>query len=228
MKTYELCVLHDYLNDPKNFFSRTKTHPNPGYAIRILNKYLPTDTGIELEVGAKIINKLSGRIRKMFVRDSSFELTLRVRSIQGYLKLYELLREISSFDELPSSAGIHFHTNIKSKLNFSKIDKIISKCNQLDLCTKLARIFNYTGSYNELLADTHKGYFLNVRRDFNTLEYRGIPFTMSFRTLMTQVMICHLCTEFLVTDDKDWTHEMLMMDIRQLASLRHRRRTRIS
>jgi hypothetical protein len=175
---------------------------NPSYAYKILNRYLPTDTGLEFEVGNEIVKGLFNTdLKKYFKRDSYFEVTKRVTKHKEYYHIYKLIELINTSYAFPKNGGIHIHTNVFSQRIKNNIGSFIRSVNSTKLIKRLAEYFKYTGTYNRLDAASSKGHFLNFRSDFNTLEWRGIPMQSDFKQLIKYLIVCHYCTKMIITED---------------------------
>lgn len=203
MTEFECKVLRIFMHNPKSFPTLfNQMFKNSSYAYKILNKYLPTDTGLEFEVGEEIVKGLfSTDLKKYFKRDSYFEVTKRVTKHKEYYHIYQLIELINNCYAFPKNGGIHIHTNVFSKRIKSSISSFIRSVNSTKLIKRLAEYFKYTGTYNELDAASTKGHFLTFRSDFNTLEWRGIPMQSDFTQLMKYIIVCHYCTKMIVEED---------------------------
>lgn len=145
------------------------------------------------------IKKLSQK--PCIVKDSSYEITLRLNKHTDYSVLIKFMKELNEKTKFPIGGGIHIHTNIHHmKLNYEKIDSIkrIVNNDKSLLVFLNNTIFQYSGDYNCIEARSRKGSILNIRDDFNTFEWRGINCTYSYSQLVKWIIICHLATRLIL------------------------------
>lgn len=186
------------------------------YAFKILKKFIPTDTGLEFEIGSDNVDKLRPFIRDQhsndLLIDSSFEITLRVRSFWNFGILMKLFEKMNQYCRIPDQGGIHIHTNVENHLirsdnwirrhNYIKVSEFVNFTNQYNLHFLQwlnDEIFQYRGTYNAVSAGSCKSHILNLRTDLNTFEFRGINITFDRATMIKYIIIAHLSKKYLTS-----------------------------
>lgn len=220
MNKFNLEMTKLYINDPVNYRSYLDGVNNRGHAMRIISNLIPTDTGIEFEVGSRLLNKIDYSIGKSNYsraeRDYSqgSEITYRVRKNfldQDVRGLYDMMTFMSRpflKDYRSSKSGIHIHTNLIASRSEQEYHMLIHSYQAvLDKAVKMISedYFHYGGSYNENTFHVIKGHSIIYRHDFNTLEYRCINMTWSPNELIKHIIFVHSCTKLI---QKLWSKEV--------------------
>lgn len=185
---------------------------NYKYALKWLYKFIPTDTGFEFEIGSEnmdliprnVLLELS-RMNSKVVKDSGFELTMRMKSWHDLQDLNRFLQVLRKYTRLPNEGGIHIHCNVPNlhlKDKPKELKDYINRYYLTELKFLNDEFFKYKGHYNEVRAACSKGYTLNIRSDFNTLEWRGINMTYSMPQLLSYIIACHRYTTLFISSFK--------------------------
>lgn len=217
----EVLRLVMYTSNEKTFIPMMNNlFSDRSYTYKTLKKFIPTDTGIEFEIGDSNVSLIKPYIRKMqsrmsvnmdLVIDSSFEITLRLRSTTSIKYLMQLFRLFNYVCSIPSQGGIHIHTNIttytltsypfarKNVINSKDFVRFTNIYNSDWLTWMNNEIFHYGGQYNEVRCSQGKRYILNLREDFNTFEFRGINITFDRATMIKYIIVAHLMKKWLIS-----------------------------
>lgn len=196
-----------FLNHPDDFQNYLDGYKNKHHAFRIIKSLIPTDTGIEFEIGNPIIkvvtNKSFKRDFDRFIRYANCdECTIRIYH-HSLRKCLNALDSFMSFissprfcDDRSDRSGIHIHTNLMTPFQFNSVTINSHTKRVMDEAVKIIskRYFNYTGTYNALAFHWNKGNAIIYRKEYNTIEYRCINITWDFRILLRHVIFCHECT----------------------------------
>lgn len=212
MNDFKKKILKLYLDHPFDFNLYLDGYKNKNYAFRLIKSFIPTDTGIEWEVGDAMVFKLltgfkNNPIIPGLVRESSFEVTYRVYKSDLDIHL-DQLKEMYKFMCRPgyaklrqSKSGIHIHTNLFHDLSYGIRGKLISDPEGFShkAVKMIAReFFNYGGNYNQLKFDWSKGNAIIYRSNYRTIEYRCINMTWDFRELLKYIITCHQMTNLFI------------------------------
>lgn len=219
MTDFERRILRTFMHDPYSVYQLKQFAYNKDHAYKVLNKYFPTDTGIELEIGEDAVNALYGNLgrrrglSRSYHRDSCFEITKRFYKAKGlfsYNSLGVLIKFLLEDCEFPENGGIHIHTNVFGvnihdlRRQFPNgIQEYIDLTNGSQLPKTLSDLCRYTGNYNGITAGIGKCHVINFREDFNTIEYRCISIQKSLFDLMKIIAACHLCTRMIINKSID-------------------------
>jgi len=212
MNTFKRQMLKLYLDHPFDFNLYLDGYKNKNYAFRLIKSFIPTDTGIEWEIGNALTHKLmrgykSKSIIPRLVRDSSYEVTYRINKSDLNLHLsqlkvmYEFMCRPGLAKLRQSKSGIHIHTNLFHDLNSEVREKLI--IDQYGFSNKAVKLiakefFNYGGTFNQLRFDWSKGNAIIYRSNYKTIEYRCINMTWEFRELLKYIITCHHMTNLFI------------------------------
>lgn len=185
----------------------------PSKTRQLADYYLPTDTGIEIEILPsrtpdiykewENIEKSFGLKYYSYSRQSDVEgnpckgeLKFRLsKGEQGMIALYHVCELLKKHFELNLSSGIHYHINApqiresNNKMYILKSDPEVSSyiLQQLDT-------WKYKGLFNKRMVNNSKGVWVNYGTPFNTLEYRIGEMTFDYTLLMKRITHCHAIT----------------------------------
>lgn len=207
MNEFKKNLLKLFLDHPFDYNLYLDGYKNKDYAFRVIKSFIPTDTGIEWEIGECMVGKLLANHRSYWWnrlnRESSFEVTYRVNSKHLNVHLLQLQR-MYKFMSKPyyanirqAESGIHIHTNLIHGMDKSIQLKLIrdpSRTTKKAVTMIAEEFFMYGGTYNELKFDWSKGNAIIYRREYETIEYRCINMTWDFRELLKYIIMCHLMT----------------------------------
>lgn len=216
MNEFKKNLLKLFLDHPFDYNLYLDGYKNKDYAFRIIKSFIPTDTGIEWEVGDDMVSKLLDNRRapwwNRLNRESSFEVTYRINSRHLNLHLLKLQR-MYKFMSKPyfanirqEKSGIHIHTNLIHGLRDSARFKLVrdqSITSKKAVVMIAKNFFRYGGTYNELKFDWSKGNAIIYRREYGTIEYRCINMTWDFRELLKYIIMCHLMTNLFLQYGND-------------------------
>jgi hypothetical protein len=242
MTDFERRVIEMYLNHPTDYKDYLHLYNNPDHAYRLIQKLIPTDTGIEWEMGPRMVFKLrevkrnneestNQRIHSwmndlMFHPYEHYEVDMRIRNhtkdaqIKKLSEMYAYMNKPFNDENRVSKSGIHIHVNITSFWDHIYYNhEIINKT-----VRSVARgFFNYKGDYNDLMFNTQKGFAIIFRRDFKTIEYRCINMTYNFRTLLKYIIFCHYATpKFMVMLNRHSSDEAMQRASAKIISFGNR------
>lgn len=206
MNTFKKNLLKLYLDHPLDFNIYLDGYKNKDYAYRVIKSFIPTDTGIEWEVGDEMVYKLvHGKTpwRPQLHRESSFEVTYRLnrsslnRQLTQLNQMYNFMAKPRHANIRQAHSGIHIHTNLINGLKDNNREYLIQDPD--NVTRRAVRLiandfFHYGGSYNELRFHWSKGNAIIHRREYNTIEYRCINMTWDFRELLKYIITCHYMT----------------------------------
>jgi len=208
MNDFKKKILKLYLDHPFDFNLYLDGYKNKNYAFRLIKSFIPTDTGIEWEIGDAMVCKLIRSYKykpiiPRLVRESSFEVTYRInksdlnRHLSQLKVMYEFMCRPGYAKLRQSKSGIHIHTNLFHDLNYEVREKLINDREGFShkVVKMIAReLFNYGGTYNQLKFDWAKGNAIIYRSNYKTIEYRCINMTWDFRELLKYIITCHQMT----------------------------------
>lgn len=234
MEKFEKTMLKLFLDHPLDYRKFISGYKNPGYALRVIHSFIPTDTGIEFEVGHDLIKRvLSKKVvggYNHLLYENEDEVTYRIgkgntvdNAIKELSRLYKFWCK-SFFDKHRSrESGIHIHTNlIKGRFTSNDAAKLReSYDHDLAQCISLTanKFFEYSGDYNRNTFSTSKGHSIIARLDFGSIEYRCINMTWDLRELLKYIVFCHKWTNYLYQlKDEKITAQQFKQDISKLVS----------
>jgi hypothetical protein len=207
MNKFKLQLLKLFLDHPLDFNIYLDGYNNKDYAYRVIKSFIPTDTGIEWEVGDAMVRSLTHRNRASWLPhlhcESSFEVTYRIRHaslnkhLSQLMQMYAFMDKPSLASQRQEKSGIHIHTNLIKLAKKDSIRKLI--LDRESVTRKAVRciateFFRYGGTYNTLKFDWNKGNAIIHRSEYNTIEYRCINMTWDFRELLKYIVTCHHMT----------------------------------
>lgn len=216
MNKFKLQLLKLFLDHPLDFNIYLDGYKNKDYAYRVIKSFIPTDTGIEWEVGNDMVSQLTRNKRFPWLprlqRESSFEVTYRIgirsisRSIYQLQQMYAFMDKPSRANIRQAQSGIHIHTNIMTLKDKDVMNRLIRDAEGVTrrAVTYIAKnFFQYGGNYNALRFDWSKGNAIIYRREYNTIEYRCINMTWDFRELLKYIVTCHYMTNLFLQYGKN-------------------------
>lgn len=204
MDKFKSRMIRLFLNHPLDYKTYLSMYDNPRYALRVISNLIPTDTGIEFEIGTPLVNhirtiKRNGHFPRI-VLENSEEVTFRLRKdhflrdLKELQDFYNFLRKGYNSNNRLDNSGIHIHTNlIKGSLRNDEVIRL--REHATTAVERIANYFNYTGDYNNRSFNTYKGYCVIYRFEYGTLEYRCIKMTWDFSELLKHIIYCHMCTK---------------------------------
>lgn len=224
MNEFKKNLLKLFLDHPFDYNVYLDGYKNKDYAFRVIKSFIPTDTGIEWEIGDEMVNRLFRNNRSPWYvrlnRDSSFEVTYRLnvddlnRQLNQLFRMYNFMSKPCYADIRQEKSGIHIHTNMFKVMDGHVQNKLIRDPSNVmkRAVTMIAKnFFGYNGTYNALRFDWSKGNAIIHRREYRTIEYRCINMTWNFRELLKYIIMCHLMTNLFLQygNDKITGEELL-------------------
>lgn len=222
MNEFKKRIINLFLNHPFDYQNYLGMYKNKDYAYRIIQNLIPTDTGLEFEIGKLMIDKLKSFRNTLsdahyshwlhilnLSHSEDFETSMKIKKyelsidLKRLYSLYSFMNKSFNDECRVDKSGIHIHTNILDKhivKDFCNRNRCNRTLSLLDRAVKLIAndYFRYDGHYNMLEFNTVKGYAIIYRRDFNTIEYRCVNMTYNFRTLLKHIIFCHEITKLLL------------------------------
>jgi len=203
MNDFKKKMLKLFLSHPLDFNLYLDGYKNKSYAYKVIRSFIPTDTGIEMEIGNPLvmyIEYVKNKYQKAYpniVIDSEFEINFRLRNsnmkrdLDELNRFYNMITKSYLLNRRSDNCGIHIHTNLTTKFYYKKLmyNQDINSVVEF-----IERYFKYTGTYNDSKFSTHKGNSVIYRGDYGTLEYRCIPMTWNFSELLKYIIFCHAMT----------------------------------
>lgn len=192
-----------FLDHPVNWKQYIGSYKNPGYLKRIILDFIPVDTGIEFEIGKRMIyhlidKKLIGtECVHSHMPYEDYEIDCRLHKSTLRSDLHEVMNIYSAMNDSAADqfryqdAGIHIHCGI-DKFPHVGNENINWIANMLS-----SKFFKYRGAYNKPMYDTYKGNAIAGRTGLHTLEYRSINMTYDFRVLLIYIITCHRITKWI-------------------------------
>jgi len=228
METFNKRMIRLFLNHPLDYKTYLSMYDNPRYALRVISNLIPTDTGIEFEIGELFVKSIrhikSNGYFPNVVMENNEEVTFRLRKdhfnrdLNELNQFYNYLRKGYNKGNRFEGSGIHIHTNlIKGKLSSDSLRFLIR--NATLPVTYIADHFKYTGDYNERKFSTVKGNCVIYRHSYGTLEYRCIKMTWDFVELLKYIIYCHKCTSYFYESTLDKSRSKLYNNIKNLDNL---------
>lgn len=184
------------------------TSVNNGFIYRELRKALPCRIGIEFEMGKLFLDGFKNKydtnadddsmeafykvyeIRSDFSSsedDKILETRISIKDYHQLSGLYRFMQDLPEFCLLHEGGGIHIHIDMsmfKLGRKIHEIQNYISK--RLDIVGKLFP--HYKGKYNNReVGIRRKATWVNISTK-DTLEFRILPLTFDYYTLMTWIV----------------------------------------
>lgn len=207
MNKFKLQLLKLFLDHPLDFNIYLDGYKNKDYAYRVIKSFIPTDTGIEWEVGNEMVHSLTYRDNAPWLphlyRESFFEVTYRIeryalnKHLSQLMQMYAFMSKPHLASQRQEQSGIHIHTNLIHGMTDEARWRLIRDSSRTSrrAVTMIARnFFDYGGTYNELKFDWCKGNAIIYRSEYGTIEYRCINMTWDFRELLKYIVTCHYMT----------------------------------
>lgn len=174
----------------------------PSKTRQLADWYLPRDTGIEFEVMAPEsldFTMLSNEVNALGLKDIAYsykEQAFRICSgEEGMIQLYKLSHILKKHLLLNPGSGIHYHTSCPNIISKYSNLNLLTKKSTSELFLKELDSWGYKGSYNMRGLDImSKGSWINLRWDFNTVEYRIGEMTFDYDLLIKRIVHCHAIT----------------------------------
>lgn len=211
MEAFEKTMLKLFLDHPTDFQKYIPAYHDIGYAYRVIDNFIPTDTGLEFEIGPGLKNPILDNKRKggypKLYDENIEEVTFRIeksriaKDIEQLQRLYNYWRKPKFSKRRSSDSGIHIHTNIFSNFRFRDYESLKGTYNdELNLIVGITakQYFDYYGSYNALRFSQSKGNSIIYRSEYDTIEFRCINMTWEFRELLKHIIFCHRWTKGLM------------------------------
>lgn len=174
----------------------------PSKTRQLTNWYLPRDTGIEFEIVQpdnfynqdnylKPIDKLGLKNIDYSYKEQAFRIC---SGEKGMIQLYKLSHILKKYFQLNPGSGIHYHTSCPA-INTSNCSKILDNNTTGESFLKQLDCWDYKGAYNQReFRVMSKGSWINLRWDFNTVEYRIGEMTFDYDLLIKRIVHCHSIT----------------------------------
>ena len=174
----------------------------PSKTRQLADWYLPRDTGIEFEVMApenSDFTMLSNEVNALGLRDIAYsykEQAFRICSgEEGMIQLYKLSHILKKHLLLNPGSGIHYHTSCPNIITKYSNLNLLTKESTSELFLKELDSWGYKGGYNKRVLDVmSKRSCINLRSDFNTVEYRIGEMTFDYDLLIKRIVHCHSIT----------------------------------
>ena len=118
------------------------------------------------------------------VDDRIIETRVSIKDYHQLVGLYRFMQDLPEFCLMHEGGGIHIHIDMSMyKLSEKKVEEVVGYIkNRLDIVGKLFP--TYKGKYNKRMVGYHqKATWVNVSSK-NTLEFRILPLTFDYYTLM--------------------------------------------
>jgi hypothetical protein len=171
----------------------------PSKTRQLSNWYLPRDTGIEFEIQGisdsrefDLMKREITRLNLKTVGASYQEQSFRICSgEEGMIQLYKLSHILKKYYSLNPCSGIHYHTSCPKVCDITTAS--IPKFRERFL--KELDTWGYEGNYNaRAIGIMQKSSWVNMRWDFDTIEYRIGEMTFDYDLLIKRIVHCHAIT----------------------------------
>lgn len=207
------------------------TSVNNGFIYRELRKALPCRIGIEFEMGKLFLegfknkynidaddNSMAAFYKVYEIRSDTFseeddkilETRISIKDFHQLSGLYHFMQDLPEFCLLHEGGGIHIHIDMsmfKLGIKANEVQNYITK--RLDIIGKLFP--PYKGKYNiKEVGIYRKATWVNISAK-DTLEFRILPLTFDYYTLMTWIVEIVKFRNILI-------HECKLVPITQLRS----------
>lgn len=157
--------------------------------LNICNTVLPFSVGIEIECNRNItfdLNKFKSIPYLLDFSSSDNETRFRIpNGVKGLISLYLTLELLKTQCELNPDSGIHYHidmTNNKEYLN--------TVTNHRNYILGELDSWGYKGTYNKREIGEGKSKWVNIRRDFKTLEFRIGEMSFDYNLILHRINHC--------------------------------------
>jgi len=215
-------VLELLLKNPEDIGYALNGVKNKKYFWKLVNHYLPTDTGLEINFYDSNFQDLftkhmlnnewtPQRMRYKKIKneygfvdydestdfDDSKEHRIRLKSYKHLVGFKKYLRDAREWGMKVNTTGdVHVHTDMiqpRFVAQYGELSKILMNNSEL-LDMFIHQVFEYEGKYNHHTISIYSGDNMCVRmqQDFNTIEYRMGVCNLDYTTYMKWIICCHL------------------------------------